>query len=233
MSLFDPHKKLEKLSLFVDSARSGEENMAIDEALVSSGCGPALRFYRWLQPTISLGYFLRFTDAANRHGSNFDYVRRWTGGGTVEHGAKETWTYSLVLPSSCGLAKIRARLLYGEVHRALSRVLINDETFDEAGSEEGKSNPAGACFANPVAGDLLREGQKIAGAAMRRSRSGILLQGSVRGVRREDTVPERFAGTLAKVVVSFDPFSDVSKFESAVDGLRRTRYGTRHWLESR
>lgn len=38
-------------------ARSGEEAMAVDEALLEWGEKPVLRAYRWAEPTVTYGYF--------------------------------------------------------------------------------------------------------------------------------------------------------------------------------
>lgn len=38
-------------------ARSGEEAMAVDEALLEWGRKPVLRAYRWAEPTVTYGYF--------------------------------------------------------------------------------------------------------------------------------------------------------------------------------
>ena len=38
-------------------ARSGEEAMAVDEALLGWGRKPVLRAYRWAEPTVTYGYF--------------------------------------------------------------------------------------------------------------------------------------------------------------------------------
>ena len=49
------------LRLIVNEPLAGVENMAVDEAIleaVGAGeSGATLRFYRWVEPTISLGYF--------------------------------------------------------------------------------------------------------------------------------------------------------------------------------
>ena len=82
-----------------------------------------------------------------------------------------------------------------------------------------------ACFEKPVAWDLLGEnGEKIAGAGQRRSRYGVLHQGSVQAP----------AGAL-------DELSDFLSRKSArfqnvsVDGWkdRETKYASTSWLELR
>ena len=58
--------------------RSAAMNMAIDEALLQTAELPSIRFYRWNSPSLSFGYFGRFSNVA-RYAAERDLVRRWTG----------------------------------------------------------------------------------------------------------------------------------------------------------
>lgn len=87
-----------------DDALPGAENMARDEALLELRESPTLRFYRWLRPTLSLGYFqaaadLPLNDLRER---GFDIVRRSTGGKAILH--QHELTYSLCLPETGALS---------------------------------------------------------------------------------------------------------------------------------
>ena len=57
---------VDKVRLFLDVARLGAENMAIDEAILTAvGRGSAeatIRFYGWSEPTISLGHFQKYSE---------------------------------------------------------------------------------------------------------------------------------------------------------------------------
>lgn len=53
------------------------------------------------------------------------------------------------------------------------------------------------CFANPVRADVLIDGRKVAGAAQRRTRHGLLQQGSIQGIDVGNTLAERFACALS------------------------------------
>src|SRR5207253_2699926 len=70
-------------------------NMAVDETLYLAAERPVLRSYRWARPSVSFGYFTPWKEVAMRYAGR-DLVRRWTGGGIVEHG--QDFTYSLVYP---------------------------------------------------------------------------------------------------------------------------------------
>ena len=57
--------------------------------------------------------------------------------------------------------------------------------------------PTNACFTHPVLADVMLNGRKVAGAAQRRIRHGLLQQGSIQQVElAEDFVP-RFAEELS------------------------------------
>src|SRR5437667_12195247 len=54
------------------------------------------------------------------------------------------------------------------------------------------------CFANPVRADVLVDGRKVAGAAQRRTRSGLLHQGSIQRVDLGAEFAQRFAKELSE-----------------------------------
>jgi lipoyl(octanoyl) transferase len=167
-------------------------NMALDEALLEDSETPALRFYSWSRPTVSFGYFGKFEDAA-RAGIGCDVVRRWTGGGIVLHG--NDLTYSLVLPTGEKCAVRSTRGVYWQLHAAMRDTLV------EAGIAATLATSVSpklseTCFANPVFADVLVKGRKIAGAAQRRARAGLLQQGSIQCRGLPDDFVLRFADKL-------------------------------------
>ncbi len=67
-------------------ARSGEEAMAVDEAPCWNGERSPCRAYRWAELTVTYGYFdEEATARAIFPGEELHFVRRWTGGGIVDH----------------------------------------------------------------------------------------------------------------------------------------------------
>lgn len=174
-----------KLSLFdslviyhdIDS-RSAALNMAIDEALLEFTTESIIRFYKWNHPALSFGYFGKFADVAH-HKTERDLVRRWTGGGIVFHG--NDLTYSIVIPGSDEAFSESSISIYEKVHAAIRMALSTSgkrtELADVAAPKISES-----CFANAVRADVLWNGQKVAGAAQRRTRRGLLQQGSIQGV---------------------------------------------------
>jgi lipoyl(octanoyl) transferase len=180
--------------------RSAAMNMAIDEALLESAAAPSIRFYRWESPALSFGYFGRFADVADK-ASERDLVRRWTGGGIVFHG--EDLTYSIVIPAGDPVFGGSSMSIYENVHRALGKALLEAGQratvagVDDPGSGINAAGYNGLCFANPVRADVTIDGRKVAGAAQRRTRGGLLQQGSIQYVDLGNGLVERFVQALS------------------------------------
>ena len=112
-------------SLLIDSPACGAWNMAVDETLLESfseqgSC--CWRFYRWGEPTLSLGYFQPCEDR-RRHRPSLQcpVVRRASGGGAIVHDVE--LTYSFVAAAGSRLAQRRSQL-YTVVHAALIDALV-------------------------------------------------------------------------------------------------------------
>ena len=205
--------------------RAAALNMAIDEALLELAPAPVLRFYRWARPAISFGYFGAYADVAMHH-DRCDLVRRWTGGGIVFHG--DDLTYSIVLPG-CAAAPIPpARLIYAEVHSAIRNALAQEAGVTLARRAAPKISEA--CFANPVEADVMLGGRKIAGAAQRRTRAGLLHQGSI----QHNALPGDFSGAFA---AALQPRFELCTLSPAVlsraGEIAAERYATAEWLHRR
>jgi lipoyl(octanoyl) transferase len=164
--------------LLHSGSNNSARNMAVDEALLEAmprfGM-PVLRFYSWTEPAASFGYFQKYADV-ERMTSLRPLVRRPTAGGLVPHDAD--WTYSLVFPTIHEWYSLTAIQSYERVHRWIQSAFANLSIATELASERHQAG-AGQCFAGHEKFDLLWRGQKIAGAAQRRTRVGLLIQGSV------------------------------------------------------
>jgi lipoate-protein ligase A len=169
-------KIFEEIAVMDDPApRPAEIQMAVDEALLETTKLPVLRFYRWESPCVTIGYFESYAGATAAH-PGLPVIRRWTGGGVVVHG--EDAPYSLIVPSREPFAAVRPATAYRVIHGALAGALHGQ--FPEITLATGDAPKQGAaCFENPVTADLLCGGLKVGGAGQRRTRLGLLHQGSV------------------------------------------------------
>jgi lipoyl(octanoyl) transferase len=168
--------------------------MALDEALLEamSRLGrPVLRFYGWTEPAATFGYFQKYADV-ERATLLRPLLRRPTGGGIVPHDTD--WTYSFAFPPGHEWHSLKAEESYRRVHEwiqsAFAKLNVTTALAPTPNSEllaapkpcEGGrtlNSEIGQCFAGYERFDLLWQGRKIAGAAQRRNKLGLLIQGSV------------------------------------------------------
>jgi lipoate-protein ligase A len=210
-----------------DETRTGAENMAVDQLLMECvGMHPVLRVYGWSEPTVSFGYFLAQADArASFSADGLTYVRRWTGGGIVDH--RIDITYTLAIPRAHALSVARGAESYRVIHQALANALLEmGEAARLSPVDEGGG--ALACFDNPVAYDITNAaGQKIAGAGQRRTRFGLLHQGSVVTAVSSAKLGQTLTSFLSTDVRQFAP---EEVFFEDVASLASDRYATDAWL---
>lgn len=159
-------------------------NMAVDEALLLSAStrgAPVLRFYGWSEAAATFGYAQRWLDV-KRWTPLRPLVRRPTGGGVVEHDAD--WTYSVVIPPGHAWYALSAVESYRQMHEWIQAALRLLGASTEL-APCCRIEAPGRCFVGAEKFDLLADGRKIAGAAQRRNRLGLLIQGSIRpgGIR--------------------------------------------------
>jgi len=162
-------------NLIVDAVgRSGEYNMAMDEALLEEvAChgGAYLRFYRWDPPTLSLG-----RNQPNTF-SDVPIVRRPTGGQAVWH--EQEVTYAVVAPIALFGSLRKA---YCEIHTRLARALrgLGVEAILAAAHRpiRPSAHPP-SCFAAAVGGEIIVHGRKLVGSAQVRRGQAFLQHGSI------------------------------------------------------
>jgi lipoyl(octanoyl) transferase len=157
--------------------------MALDVALMDSvrdGGDPALRFYRWDPPCLSLGRnqpARGHYDTERLRERGFDVVRRPTGGRAVLHDRE--LTYSVVLPADLLGGP---RQSYAAVNRALVRGLRRLGVAAELqvrGGRRAAVPSLDACFRDPAEGEVVVGGRKLVGSAQFREAGVILQHGSL------------------------------------------------------
>jgi len=206
--------------------RSAAENMAIDETLLEQAVLPTLRFYRWNHPALSFGYFGRVSEVTQFTGDH-DIVRRWTGGGIVFHG--HDLTYAMVIPFGTISPAPSPRHLYRRVHLALCDALKDSGRGAELAVADSLRDSA-ACFERPVHSDVMLANRKIAGAAQRRTRRGLLQQGSIQNVDLAEGFADDFAARLGRRVEVQALSKDL--MARALE-IAESRYASPAWLGRR
>lgn len=228
------------------------ENMALDFLLLQRYPAPGaarFRHYEWRTQAFTFGLsqamdYIRANlppssrAAEGTAGDNFDLCRRPTGGGLVDH--RNDWTYCLVIPRTHVLFDAPATQAYRDVHAALAAAM---QALGEPVALQDKRHPTEEgptiCFERPELYDVLNTvtGQKIAGAAMKRNKNGLLLQGSIEKSRVGpidwDKFQEHFEAEVGKTLgatVTPTPWPELN--ENEVEGLVE-QYSSPEWMEHR
>ena len=202
-------------------------NMALDEALLEAMPRlqkPVLRFYGWTEPAATFGYFQTIAEVESATQLR-PLIRRPTGGGIVPHDAD--WTYSAAFPPGHDWHSLKAQESYRRIHDWLRLAFAELKVETELAPCCKKTLP-GQCFAGYEKYDLLWRGKKIAGAAQRRNKLGLLIQGSVQPppvpLERVDfenamrTVAEEQAG------VTWTNFASDAELRNAAEILAREKF---------
>jgi lipoate-protein ligase A len=247
------------MELHVLPARTGAaaENMAVDFLLLQRHPEPAairFRHYEWRNPAFTFGFGQKAAWVRDQlpPGERFDICRRPTGGGIVDH--RQDWTYTLVIPRGHELWEARAAESYRLVHDCLAQALrelgqpavVKNQTEPAAATSLAAADrvmPAslepGICFQRAELHDVVdeRTGEKIAGAAQKRNKQGLLFQGSIWkpsvNLSDWDTLGARFAIGLAQaagVMARPAPWPDLN--EDELTGLTE-QYSSPEWIDYR
>jgi len=145
---------------------------------------PFLRFYEWDAPSATYGYFVDpwdFFDQKGTAASGLVLAKRPTGGGIIFH--LHDLAFSIIVPSSHSFYSLNSLYSYEEINRrilqAVSCVKLPSVIALNAQEECSNSCRGGFCMAKPTKYDLLIDGRKCGGAAQRKTKNGLLHQGSL------------------------------------------------------
>jgi lipoate-protein ligase A len=202
-------------------------NMALDETLLENAAqigNPILRFYGWTEPAATFGYFQKFSEVSAATPLR-PLIRRPTGGGIVPHDAD--WTYSFVVPPNHEWHSVSAEESYRRIHDWLRRAFAEIKIETELAPCCKKTLP-GQCFVGHEKFDLLWHGKKIAGAAQRRNKLGLLIQGSIQpppvGLRRDDFEKAMRVAAENDFEISWKGFSPAANLVEHSARLEKEKY---------
>ena len=214
-------------------------NMALDEALLEHGSldpRAVLRFYAWDRPAATFGYLQRYQVISELTALR-PLIRRCTGGGLVSHSAD--WTYSVTAPAGHPWYRLKAVASYCRLHEWLCAAFRRVGVVTELAAVTDPVGP-GQCFIGSEEADLLLQGRKLAGAAQRRNRHGLLIQGSVQPPPPEVPVEAWRAAMIsilreqgARVEVVPGPSPLEVAVGDAARRLNETKYSRPEYLQKR
>ncbi|MBK9056688.1 MAG: lipoate--protein ligase family protein [Elusimicrobia bacterium] len=167
--------------LMVDGPLPGPENMAKDQALLDAApnaAEPVVRFFRWREPTVSFGRTQKEDDARTFAASvgARALVRRPTGGGMVLH--DNDLSLSIAWRRGSPGFPTCIKNVYRGIHEALAAALAA-EGYAVSLYQPAPQRPPGQCFVEPVEADVMWEGKKVIGGALRVAAGGRLYQGDI------------------------------------------------------
>ena len=211
-------------------------NMALDEALLEniSRLGqPVLRFYGWTEPAATFGYFQKFSEVAAATKLH-PLIRRPTGGGIVPHDAD--WTYSAIFPPGHEWHSLKAEESYRRIHDWLRLAFAELKIETELAPCCKKTLP-GQCFIGHEKFDLLWRDKKIAGAAQRRNKSGLLIQGSVQPpplkLARDDFEVAMRVVAEKNFAVTWKNFAPDSELRTHAETLAQEKFSQTNYNQKR
>lgn len=220
--------------LLLDATLSGQENMAIDEAILTAvGAGdspPTLRLYAWEPPCISLGYSQPADgiDLRRLEARGWGLVRRLTGGRAILH--TDELTYSICAP--VGNPHVPGDILRS--YRHLSQGLLEGvSNLDlQAQVQEQLRHPKALrenpiCFEVPSSYEITAGGKKLVGSAQVRRKRAVLQHGSI-----------PLKGDIARIceVLEFDSASQreaaAVRIRARATTIERLRGETATWIDT-
>lgn len=215
-------------------------NMAIDELLLEKsevlGGRILLRIYGWDSPSISIGYTQHYSSVSSESGK-YSIVRRPTGGGIVYH--DRDLTYTVIVPAGHAVERLDRVESYHVFHRAVLLAMRKFGLEGRLASDMANVQDRATmkCFVTPTKYDVLCGNRKIAGAAQRRTRKGILHQGSisleVSGGDRNALSAELIEGFASEFKIGFETFSVPDEFSSEAGKLSSAKFAADEWNKTR
>ncbi|MBA2368125.1 MAG: hypothetical protein H0V82_03770 [Candidatus Protochlamydia sp.] len=143
---------------------------------------PLLHFYEWDCPCLTYGYFTKPSEYLNLEALarfGLKAARRPTGGGIIFH--TTDLAFSVFIPAAHPEFSTNTLDNYALVNQRVAKAIqaFTNNRIAPALLLKAKEGGGGFCMANPTQFDLVIEGKKVGGAAQRRTKQGLLHQGSI------------------------------------------------------
>lgn len=143
-----------------------------------------LHFYQWQAPSATYGYFCRpeqLLHIKNCRDYSLELARRPTGGGITFHEFDLAFSVLLTAahPRYCFNTLDSYRAIHSVILRVIARFQGTPPELLQQESSPLSSSCRHFCMAKPTIYDLLICNRKVAGGAQRRTKKGILHQGTI------------------------------------------------------
>lgn len=166
----------------ISSPASAQENM--DEDLrrllhLQAGDPPFLRFYQWKTPSLTYGYFTKpeeGIDVEKALKAGFDMGRRPTGGGVLFH--THDLAFSVLIPKDHPLLTSNTLHNYLLINEMVKNAVSMSLPCEASLLVQCQKNSS-FCMAQPTIYDVMVGDKKVGGAAQRRTKTGLLHQGTL------------------------------------------------------
>lgn len=214
------------------------ENMACDEVLCEIMPSKyILRFFSWKREGITFGFSQRYNNVVSMVSKDYngwDITRRPTGGGIVIH--KDDITFSFIFYSPDIFNPLKT---YELLHTAIyEEYLSNGISLDIAQGVKSDYNinaPIMDCFRKPVDKDLLINGKKVLGGALRKFSDYILYQASLQFENARENFPfhsKIITNALSKAfMVEFEKFSINNEYYRRIEDKKVSKYISPQWIK--
>lgn len=143
---------------------------------------PILHLYTWEKEAATYGYFIKPEEYfIQNHG--LDLGRRPTGGGIIFHTCD--LAFSVIIPAIHPCYSLNTLQNYASINNAVIEAIKTftkgalSPSFHEKENQKNSFSYNNFCMAKPTQFDVMIDGYKVGGAAQRRTKQGLLHQGSL------------------------------------------------------
>ena len=214
------------------------EQMACDEVMCETMPEKyILRFFNWKKPGITFGFAQRYKniiETLNERQKSFDITRRPTGGGLVIHETDITFSFIFYSPE-----EFNPKKTYDIIHSAIFEEYrengINIDIANVSNSNYNINNPIMECFKKPVDMDLLYNGKKVLGGALRKFSDYMLYQASLQFENARNDFEKHSKiitkGLSKKFNIEFKNFELNKDYYSIINKKKEEKYINKTWIE--
>lgn len=213
------------------------QHMACDEIMCENmPFDFILRFYRWSGDGITFGFsqrYLNILSVLDEKRKNYPITRRPTGGGIVIH--EYDLTFSLIFYSPGEFNPVKTyTMLHSAIHKQYIKRGIDLTIARTPNISYDTNNPVMECFKKPVDMDLVSEGRKILGGALRKFADYMLYQASLQfeNARFSSTHQDAIKSAFEELFnVRFERFVIDEKYINQIEKKKDTKYISDDWIK--